>query len=116
MCRKDINAIIYLLLENHTYKVQPIDAGFGKQMKAKIGEAMEKWHWGGREFGHVAWQLKCEAKEDPHDTMDWGGMEKALLLDKMFAKKLFMKTGCLMTADGSDDDMIKPQGLEPYSF
>ena len=44
MCRKDINAIIYLLLENHTYKVQPIDAGFGKQMKAKIGEAMEKWH------------------------------------------------------------------------
>ena len=35
---------------------------------------------------------------------------------KMFAKKLFMKTGCLITADGSDDDMIKPQGLQPYSF
>ena len=32
-----------------------------------------------------------------------------------FAKKLFMKTGCLMTADGSDD-MIRPQGLGPYSF
>ena len=43
MCRKEINAIIYLLPENHTDKVQPIDAGFGKQMKAKIGEAMEKW-------------------------------------------------------------------------
>ena len=54
--------------------------------------------------------------EDPHDTMDWGRMEKALLSDKGFDTKLFMKTGCLMTADGSDDDMIKPQGLEPYSF
>ena len=43
MCRKEINAIIYLLPENHTDKVQPIDAGFGKQMKAKIGDAMEKW-------------------------------------------------------------------------
>ena len=43
MCRKEINAIIYLLPENHTDKVQPIDAGFGKQMKAKIGEVMEKW-------------------------------------------------------------------------
>ena len=36
--------------------------------------------------------------------------------DKMFAKKPFMKTGCLMTADGSNDDMIKPRGLEPYCF
>ena len=43
MCRKEINAIIYLLPENHTDKVQPEDAGFGKQMKAKIGEPMEKW-------------------------------------------------------------------------
>ena len=39
-----------------------------------------------------------------------------LSLDKTFTKKRFMKTGCLMTADGSDDDMIRPQGLEPYSF
>lgn len=41
---------------------------------------------------------------------------RKLSSDKMFAKKFFMKTGCIMTADGSDDDMINPQGLEPYSF
>ena len=34
---------------------------------------------------------------------------RKLSSDKMFAKKFFMNTGCLMTADGSDDDMIKPQ-------
>ena len=49
------------------------------------------------------------------DTMDWEDRRK-LSSDKMFAKKLFIKTGCLMTADGSDDDMITPQGLEPYKY
>ena len=39
---------------------------------------------------------------------------RKLSSEKMFAKKLFMKTGCLMTAGGSDDHTIKPQGLEPY--
>lgn len=47
--------------------------------------------------------------------MDWEDRRK-LSSDKMFAKKLFIKTGCLMTADGSDDDMITPQGLEPYKY
>ena len=30
-----------MLPENHTDKVQPIDAGFGKMMKRTIGEAMD---------------------------------------------------------------------------
>ena len=41
----------------------------------------------------------------------WTGEAWRKLSHKMFAKKFFMNTGCLMTADGSDDDMIKPQGL-----
>ena len=27
-----------------------------------------------------------------------------------------MKTGCLMTGDGSDDDMIKPQAIQFLIF
>ena len=42
-CRAVANALVYLLPLNHTDKVQPIDAGFGKMMKTKIGEAMERW-------------------------------------------------------------------------
>ena len=33
----------HLATPRKSYKVQPKDAGFGKQMKAKIGKAMEKW-------------------------------------------------------------------------
>ena len=115
MCRKEINAIIYLLPENHTDKVQPIDAGFGKQMKAKIGEAMEKWLEEDENLD--MWHDSLSAKQRRILMTQWTGEAwRKLSSDKMFAKKLFMKTGCLMTADGSDDDMIKPQGLQLYSF
>ena len=111
MCRKEINAIIYLLPENHTDKVQPKDAGFGKQVKAKIGEAMEEW------LEEDMWHDSLSAKQRRILMTQWTGKAwRKLSSDKMFAKKLFIKTGCLMTADGSDDDMITPQGLEPYNF
>ena len=115
MCRKEINAIIYLLPENHIDKVQSIDAEFGKQMKAKIGEAMEKWLEEDENLD--MWHDSLSAKQSRFLMTQWTGEAwRKLSSDKMFAKKLFMKTGCLMTADGSGDDMIKPQGLELYSF
>lgn len=115
MCKKEINAIIYLLPENYTDKVQPIDAGFGKQIKAKIGKAMEKWLEEDKNLD--MWHDRLSAKQKRILMTQWTGEAwRKLSSDKMFAKKLFMKTGCLMTADGSDDDMIKPKGLEPYSF
>ena len=39
-----------------------------------------------------------------------------LTKDRGFFKKLFQKTGCLITVDGTDDDLVKPQGLEGYKF
>lgn len=41
-CR-DLNTVVYLLPENHTDKVQPINAGYGKMIKKKISKKMEKW-------------------------------------------------------------------------
>ena len=34
----------------------------------------------------------------------------------IYQEKVFLKTGCLMTADGTDDDEIMPQGIENYNF
>ena len=42
-CRNQIDATIYQLPENHTDKIQPIDAGCGQMMKVEIGTAMETW-------------------------------------------------------------------------
>ena len=41
-CRQ-MNTIVYLLSDNRTDKVQPLDTGFGRIMKEKIGEAMQRW-------------------------------------------------------------------------
>ena len=40
-----------------------------------------------------------------------GATWRVLVKDRDFITRLFQKTGCLITIDGSDDDMIKPQGL-----
>ena len=39
-----------------------------------------------------------------------------IILVQPWDLKLFEKTGCLMTADGEDDEKVRPQGLEPYKF
>ena len=86
-----------------------------KNLATKIGEAIKKWL---EENDNLdMWHDSISVKKRRILMTQWTGEAwKKLSSDKTFAKKLFMKTGCLMTADGSDDDMIKPQGLEPYSF
>ena len=114
-CRRKVNALVYLLPPNHTDKVQPIDAGCGKMMKLKIGEAMERW----LEDDHNLdlWHDKISAKERRILMTTWVAEAwKELTAEEDLFRKLFEKTGCLMTADCSEDDKIRPQGLENYTF
>ena len=63
------------------------------------------------------WHDRISAKERRILMTKWTAATwKELLSDKMLFKKLFQKTGCLITADGSDDNNIRSQGLEPYEF
>lgn len=115
ICRRKINTVVYLLPEIHTNKVQSIDAGCGKRIKTKIGEAMERW----LEENHnlKLWHDRISTKERRILMTKWTTAAwKELLSDKMLFKKLFQRTGCLITADGSDDNNIRPQGLEPYEL
>ena len=84
--------MVYLLLENHTDKVQPIDADYGKTMKKKIGKQMDKW------------LEEEENLEMSHDSIlaktrrvlmtKWAGAAwRELHSDNHFVKKFFEKTG-----------------------
>ncbi|CAB4029139.1 jerky homolog-like [Paramuricea clavata] len=42
-CRNEINASVYMLPENQTDKIQPVDVECGKMMKVKIEAEMERW-------------------------------------------------------------------------
>ena len=84
MCRKEINAIIDLLPENHTDKVQPIDAGFGEQMKANIGKAMEEWLE--EDTNLDMWHYSVSAKQRRILMTQWSGKAwRKLSSDKVFA-------------------------------
>lgn len=79
-CRNELNAIVYLLPENHTDKVQPIDAGCGKMLKTKFGGEMDKWLE--EEDNLELWHDKLTAKSrssllnDKVDSCSMGGANK----------------------------------------
>ena len=41
-CSNEINATVYMLPDNHTDKIQPIDVGCGRMIKVKIAGAIDK--------------------------------------------------------------------------
>ena len=112
-CRNEINISVYMLPENHTDKVQPIDAGCGKMMKTKIAAEMEKSLEEDQNL--EKWHDKISAKERRVLMTKWTAAAwKELCQYKNFFGRLFEKTGCLIIVDGSEDHKISPQGLENY--
>ena len=96
-------------------KVQPIDAGFGNEIKKKIGENLERWLE--KDDNIDKWHDKLSARERRILMTQWLGDAWDVLKSKSdYIWRLFQKTGCLITSDGSEDDQIKPQGLDNYSF
>ena len=61
-----------MMPENHTDKIQPIDAGCGPMMKGEIGAAMEIWL---EEEINDKRQDRLSAKDRRSSPMDWGGVE-----------------------------------------
>lgn len=114
-CRRELNAIVYLLPENHTDKIQPIDAGFGKMFKTKMGEEMDKWLESNDNLEQ--WHDKLSARQRRILMTKWAGASwRKLVKDQGFITKLFQKTGCLITMDGAEDEVVRPQGLDDYKF
>ena len=98
-----------------TVTVIHIDVGYGKMMKKKIGEQMENWLE--EEENLEMWHDSIPAKTKKVLMAKWAGAAwRKQHSDNHFVKKLFEKTGCLMTANGDDDEKIRPQGPEPYTF
>ena len=88
-------------------------------LKTKIGQEMDKWL---EEKDNLElWHDKITARQRrilcrAVMTKWTGAAWRVLVKDRDFIKRLFQKRGCLVTIDGSDDDMIKPQGFEEYAF
>jgi DDE superfamily endonuclease len=103
----------FLLPANCTEFLQPVDAGLGRSLKARIARELEKW-------------LQLEENLDLWENGQLSASDKRILITKwvgnawesLFSEGsydtsiYFEKTGCLLTLDGSEDAKIRIQGLE----
>ena len=97
-----------------TEMVQPIDAGYGRSLRAAIGRQLDNWLMNGENL--LKWEGKMTA------------MERRILVTHLVARansymmedardeqrlSCFERTGCLMTVAEAElhDKKIRPQGL-----
>ena len=114
-----MGGVVWFGLPNATDLWQPVDAGLGELLKTLINHQFTTWlegesnadRWYGNSQGFTA-------RERRYLISHWAGSAyEELVSDKYkdFWWRQFEKTGCLITADGSEDDKINPEGLPNYS-
>ena len=115
-CSVTANTVLYTLPPEETDKVRPIDQGEGYLIKKLIGTELDKYLE--VEANYDKWCSGLTAGERRVLITKWvaNAWETINLKYPNFRRKLFLKTGLLMTTDGSGDEHIRPQGFENYSF
>ena len=98
---------------------QPVDAGYGYSYKKLVAQSQDQWLE--LEDNVDLWMGNGSKKLSVGDRRilitQWVGeaYEKIKSSDyDHFRWRCFQKTGCLITADGSEDNEIMPEGLKDY--
>ena len=97
---------------------QPVDIGYPELLKVKVRQAHYKWldsdentdKWYGEDnqftaserrilITHRVGEAYNALVDERYDRFRWG---------------IFERTGCLLTADASGDDLVRPEGLRGY--
>ena len=114
----NLGGVCWFGLPNATDLWQPVDAGYAQLLKTFVFQMQNDWLdrednadlWHGNEAGF-------SAKDRRILITLWAGEAYQKLISEQydgFRWRMFEKTGCLITADGSGDDKIKPEGLDDY--
>ena len=105
-------------LKNVTDLWQPVDAGYAEQLKTCIKHAFYNWLDGKENADRWYGADKTfSASERRILITQWAGNAYQSMLNEKwdpYRYRLFQKTGCLLTADGSDDQLVQPEGRPNY--
>lgn len=102
-----------------TYICQPVDAGYVELLKVKIRQ--EHYTWLDSDENTNKWyglDQIVSASDRQILLTHWVGQAYKSLTGTTFdhyCHHLFQKTGCLLTADGIDDDLDQPKGHPSYN-
>ena len=95
---------------NKTDQVQPVDRGLGRQLQIYMGQEEDEW-------------LEDDENLQRYENNELTTSDRRILLAQWYCKayqkamesratrKYFEHAGALLTADGSDDDLIKLEGV-----
>ena len=111
-----LGGIVWYGLTNATDLWQPVDGGFAELLKTLVNQQQSSW-LDSDENADKWYNGKISAKERRILITHWVGAayEKISSAEYHdFRWRMFEKTGCLITADGSDDNKIKPEDLPNY--
>ena len=94
---------------NETDQVQPIDRGLGRHIKTYIGRFMDEWL--DEEDNLNKWENNSLTASDRRILLAiWYHKATLQALEGDAKRKYFEHAGALLTADGSDDHLIKLEG------
>ena len=113
-----LGGVVWYGLPNATDLWQPVDGGYAQLLKSLIGQAQRRWlddednaeKW----YGH---DKQFTAKERRILITHWCALAYRRVIGEEYDHlrlRVWQKTGCLMTANGSDDEKITPEGLPNY--
>ena len=105
---------------NKTDQVQPVDRGLGRHIKIYLGQEMDAWLQDADNLG------RWEGNDNPLSASDrrillanWYCTAVDKALEGSSKRRYFEVSGALLTADGTDDDLIKLEGVpagDNFSF
>lgn len=116
---RKLNGIVHYGVSGATDIWQPVDAGAGHLLKQKVRQKQDEWLMD--EENMNIWMGNSEDKLTVSKRRilitHWVGDAYNILQGDNYAgflRNCFEKTGCLLTADGSEDEKVKPEGLNDY--
>ena len=94
---------------NETDQVQPIHRGMGRQIKVYLGQLLDEWL--DDEDNLEKWESNTLTASDRRILLaHWFYKASMKALQGEAKRKYFEHAGALLTADGTDDDLIKLEG------
>ena len=113
------SGVCWFGLPNATDLWQPVDADYAELLKKFVTQKLHDWL--DSEDNADRWYNNTDpfsAKERRILIIHWAGQAYEKLTSPEYDKfrwRLWEKTGCLITVDGSDDNKIHPEGLPDYN-
>ena len=90
--------------------MQPIDCGLGRQVKIYMGQEMDEWLDDDKNLER--WEDNSLSASDRRVLLAcWYTRAVQRALEGDAKLKYFQHAGALLTADGSDDELIKFEGV-----